>query len=114
MPQLLDWKLVSSDGGWHKRRKQATVVYQGSIYIIGGFFAGVGTALNLNDVWRCDDGVNWTRGKVFHISTFDHNAYPAMLVPLNMLHALNKLEGIISIIISCVPLWHIYVLSILL
>lgn len=62
MPQLLDWKLVSTDGGWHKRRKHATVVYQGSIYIIGGFYAGVGVALNLNDVWKCDDGVTWTRG----------------------------------------------------
>lgn len=64
MPRrVLDWKLISSDGGWHKRRKNATVVYQGSIYMIGGFYAGAGTAVNLNDVWKCDDGVNWTRGE---------------------------------------------------
>jgi hypothetical protein len=58
----VDWRLVPSEGGWHKRRKHGTVVYKDSLLIIGGFYCGVGVSINLNDVWKsADGGETWTR-----------------------------------------------------
>ena len=44
---------------WGPRHGAAQVVFDGKLWVFGGF---IGTSTNaLNDVWYSDDGITWTR-----------------------------------------------------
>ncbi len=51
------WKKVTSSAGWSARSTHTSVVFNGKIWVIGGFDDG-GTK---NDVWSSSDGKNWTK-----------------------------------------------------
>jgi N-acetylneuraminic acid mutarotase len=54
-----DWTRLLAQAPWGPRHGSAVVVFDGKLWVFGGF---IGTSTNaLNDVWYTSDGVTWTR-----------------------------------------------------
>lgn len=56
-----DWRLITANVGWGKRRAHASVVFQNKMWALGGATLGAGGNIDhfLNDVWFSGDGTNW-------------------------------------------------------
>lgn len=52
-----DWKLVTNQAPWGPRRSMIAVVFQGKIWLMGGWSPKTGYT---SDVWYSDDGEHWT------------------------------------------------------
>jgi len=56
----LTWTKVSSSNGWVARYKNASTVFNDSLWIIGGYgYQGRNKDSYLEDVWSSSDGVTW-------------------------------------------------------
>jgi hypothetical protein len=57
------WRNVTMDAPWKGRRGHQVVVFDGALYLIGGYRVyvkdGVSYGGAANDVWRSADGTNW-------------------------------------------------------
>ena len=52
------WTQLTAHAPWSARSSLSSVVYQGYIWIFGGYYAGNN---DLSDVWKSSDGINWTQ-----------------------------------------------------
>ena len=52
------WTRVTDSAPWTARRFHSALVYDGEMWVIGGYHRG-----NRNDVWHSSDGKNWTEAK---------------------------------------------------
>jgi N-acetylneuraminic acid mutarotase len=56
----LTWKEISSSNSWVARYKHASTVFDGKLWILGGYgYQGVNKDSYLEDVWYSEDGENW-------------------------------------------------------
>jgi len=55
-----EWRLETEHAAWQKRTHAQAIVFDGKIWIMGGGRWNPET-VPLNDVWCCEDGVNWTQ-----------------------------------------------------
>ncbi|HVZ79949.1 MAG TPA: kelch repeat-containing protein [bacterium] len=55
-PDGINWTQAVTNAGWGGRSGQASVTYNGKIWVIGG-----DTGTKKNDVWSSSDGVTWTQ-----------------------------------------------------
>ncbi len=57
------WIEATPEAPWPSRSGHSTVVFDGKIWILGGWHNGpfLGDDYELNDVWSSTDGVNWTQ-----------------------------------------------------
>jgi N-acetylneuraminic acid mutarotase len=57
----LTWEQVSSSNSWAGRYKHASTVFDGRLWIFGGYgYQGLGSDSYLEDVWYSSDGETWT------------------------------------------------------
>ncbi len=54
-----DWVLVNPQADWQARDSQGEFVYDGHMWILGGWFDA--KQPNPRDVWKSPDGLHWTR-----------------------------------------------------
>ena len=54
----VSWEKVTADAGFHVRDSAGEVVYDGKMWIMGGWYDS--TQTSLRDVWSSTDGVHWT------------------------------------------------------
>jgi hypothetical protein len=58
-PNGKDWTRLAANAPWGRRHFSAQVVFDGKLWVFGGF---IGTSTNArNDVWYSNDGVTWIR-----------------------------------------------------
>jgi N-acetylneuraminic acid mutarotase len=56
----LTWNQVSTSNDWVGRYKHASTVFDGSLWIFGGYgYQGISKDSYLEDVWKSTDGVTW-------------------------------------------------------
>ena len=55
----LSWVRVTEHAGWQPRDSSGEMVYDGKMWLLGGWFNSYGPFPN--DVWSSADGSNWTR-----------------------------------------------------
>ena len=60
-PDGIHWTIVTDTPGFKPRYGQGTVVFNDTMYIIGGFYDGLDGSTSLSDVWSSADGKNWRR-----------------------------------------------------
>jgi hypothetical protein len=53
-----NWRLATQNAGWTPRWDHTALVFDGKLWVIGGFGA---VAPNAADIWFTSDGVHWTR-----------------------------------------------------
>ncbi|HPT97154.1 MAG TPA: galactose oxidase [Armatimonadota bacterium] len=56
--QAPDWECATRDAGWRARDSMGEFVYDGHLWILGGWFAA--QEPNPLDVWKSPDGKHWT------------------------------------------------------
>lgn len=59
----ITWTEETASAGWVGRRDHASVVYDGKIWVIGGWYRDGGISKDLNDVWYSEDGETWVEAK---------------------------------------------------
>ena len=57
-----DWTLATATPEWHERHGHTTVVHQGKLWLLGGYYTSSSwpNTRYLSDVWCSDDGTTWT------------------------------------------------------
>ncbi|NLV46257.1 MAG: hypothetical protein GXY07_17350 [Candidatus Hydrogenedentes bacterium] len=55
----INWTEETGNAGWAGRREHASVVYDGKIWVIGGWYRDGGTSHDLRDVWYSTNGRDW-------------------------------------------------------
>ncbi|KAG5174930.1 cell wall surface anchor family protein, partial [Tribonema minus] len=59
--QWIQLRAHGQAGSWCGRRKHQVVSHRGHLYLLGGYAMEGTSSLNLNDVWRSDDGAHWSQ-----------------------------------------------------
>ena len=64
-PNGINWTLENEDADFNPRYSQTVTEFNGSLWLIGGAtteaYQSPAVCCGFNDVWRSDDGVNWTK-----------------------------------------------------
>ena len=56
-----NWTMVTEAASWAQRTSFAAVVFDGKMWVVGGYFYTYGQpAVKYSDVWSSSDGSNWT------------------------------------------------------
>jgi len=71
-----DWECVTREAGWQPRDSQGEFVYDGHMWILGGWFTP--DIPNPRDVWKSPDGIHWTR--VVQVAPWEHSDLSAAMV----------------------------------
>lgn len=71
-----DWVLANPQADWQARDSQGEFVYDGHMWILGGWFAV--KEPNPRDVWRSPDGLNWTR--TVEVAPWEHSDLSVAMV----------------------------------
>jgi hypothetical protein len=71
-----DWVCVNEAAPWQARDSQGEVVYDGQMWIFGGWFTP--HVPNPRDVWKSPDGENWTC--TVEVAPWVHGDLPATMV----------------------------------
>ena len=71
-----DWVCVNQAAPWQARDSQGEVVYDGHMWIFGGWFTP--QVPNPRDVWKSPDGENWTC--TVEVAPWVHGDLPATMV----------------------------------
>jgi len=58
-----EWELASGAASWPPRSGHASVVHDGEMWVLGGFF-GIAGPTYRNDVWHSADGIKWCSGTI--------------------------------------------------
>ena len=87
----INWTQETSRAAWQARDSQGEFVYDGHLWIMGGWFTP--QLPNPRDVWKSPDGKNWTR--VSEEAPWEHSDLPASLVFNNKMWMMGgrKLPG---------------------
>ena len=64
-----DWVCVTRDAGWQPRDSSGEFVYDGHLWILGGWFTP--QIPNPRDVWKSADGKHWTR--TVEVAPWEHS-----------------------------------------
>ncbi len=85
------WKLETKAAAWEGRDSQGEFVYDGNMWILGGWFTP--QKPNPRDVWKSRDGKNWTR--VLETAPWEYSDLPVSLVFKNKMWMMGgrKLPG---------------------
>lgn len=71
-----DWVLVNEQADWQARDSQGEFVYDGHMWILGGWFTP--EIANPRDVWKSPDGIEWTR--TVELAPWEHSDLSVALV----------------------------------
>ena len=71
-----DWVCVTRDAGWQPRDSQGEFVYDGHLWILGGWFTP--QIPNPRDVWKSPNGEHWTR--TVEVAPWEHSDLSASMV----------------------------------
>jgi hypothetical protein len=74
--QKLSWIKVAEHAGWQPRDSAGELVYNGKMWLFGGWFNSLGPFPN--DVWRSTDGAHWQR--ILASAPWVHADLPTTLV----------------------------------
>lgn len=55
----ITWKLLTNSAEWTARDAYGVIVFNNSIYFMGGHDGSKGASQWHNDVWKSDDGIHW-------------------------------------------------------
>lgn len=72
----LNWLMESKEAAWQGRDSQGEFVFDGNIWIMGGWFTPQKS--NPRDVWKSPDGKSWT--PVLATAPWEHSDLPVSLV----------------------------------
>lgn len=71
-----DWVCVNEQADWQARDSQGEFVYDGHMWILGGWFTP--QTPNPRDVWKSPDGIHWTR--TVEVAPWEQSDLPAAMV----------------------------------
>ena len=71
-----DWACVNEQADWQARDSQGEFVYDGHMWILGGWFTP--KTPNPRDVWKSPDGIRWTR--TVEVAPWEHSDLSAAMV----------------------------------
>ena len=71
LAKIFSWDPTTTDAAWSVRSRHSSVVFDGKIWVLGGYDGG-----HKNDVWYSADGINWSEvttsniwsARIFHSS----------------------------------------------